>query len=77
MKAIQVMFDEELLARLDADEEVKDKGRSAVLRRAATAYLEQRRRAVITGKYQEAYAGQEALGADFDGWEEEGEWPSE
>ena len=39
MKAIQVMFDEDLLAQLDADEDVKKKGRSAVLREAATAYL--------------------------------------
>ena len=44
MKAIQVMFDEDLLARLDADEGVKEKGRSAVLREATAAYLERRRR---------------------------------
>ena len=31
MKAIQVMFDETLLARLDASEEVRREGRSAVL----------------------------------------------
>ena len=40
MKAIQVMFDETLLKRLDADAEVRKVGRSAVLRRAA-AYLSQ------------------------------------
>ncbi len=77
MKAIQVMFDEDLLAQLDADEDVKKKGRSAVLREAAAAYLERRRRALIADGYQSAYAGQEGIGAEFEGWEEEGEWPSE
>ncbi len=77
MKAIQVMFDEDLLARLDADEVVKEKGRSAVLREAAAAYLERRRRALIADGYKSAYPGQEGLGADLEGWEEEGEWPSE
>ncbi|MEX0878709.1 MAG: hypothetical protein WEF99_07715 [Thermoanaerobaculia bacterium] len=43
MKAIQVLFDEPLLRRLDADEEVRKLGRSAVLRRAATEYLRKRR----------------------------------
>jgi hypothetical protein len=33
MKAIQVMFDKDMLARLDADEAVQREGRSAVLRR--------------------------------------------
>jgi metal-responsive CopG/Arc/MetJ family transcriptional regulator len=77
MKAIQVMFDEDLLAQLDADEEVKEKGRSAVLRRATAAYLERRRRALIADGYKNAYAGQEGVGEDFEGWEEVGEWPSE
>jgi hypothetical protein len=39
MKPIRVLFDEPLLERLDAHEEVKALGRSAVLRRAAAAYL--------------------------------------
>jgi metal-responsive CopG/Arc/MetJ family transcriptional regulator len=44
MKAIQVMLAEELLARLDASEEVQAEGRSAVLRRAAAEYLDRRRK---------------------------------
>jgi metal-responsive CopG/Arc/MetJ family transcriptional regulator len=34
------MLDEELVARLDASEEVKAEGRSAVLRRAVAEYLD-------------------------------------
>jgi metal-responsive CopG/Arc/MetJ family transcriptional regulator len=77
MKPIQVMFDEDLLAELDADEDVRARGRSAVLREAAAAYLERRRRAVIAGEYENAYAGREGLEEELEGWETEGEWPSE
>lgn len=72
MKPIQVMFDETLLARLDADEEVRRDGRSAVLRRAVAAYLRLKRSRRIAEAYERAYAG--ALD-DFDGWEREGQWP--
>jgi metal-responsive CopG/Arc/MetJ family transcriptional regulator len=47
MKAIQVTLDEEFLAKLDADEEVRCDGRSAVLRRAAEQYLRRRRHRAI------------------------------
>ena len=39
MKAMQMTIDEQLLARLDADDEVRRDGRSAVIRRAIDAYL--------------------------------------
>ena len=39
MKSIQVTFDEALLERLDAHPAVRERGRSAVLREAAAAYL--------------------------------------
>ena len=39
MKPIQVTFDEALLERLDAHPAVRERGRSAVLREAAAAYL--------------------------------------
>jgi predicted transcriptional regulator len=76
MKAIQVMLDEELVARLDASEEVKTEGRSAVLRRAAAEYLDRRRRDAIADQYRKAYAGG-ALGNEFEGWEDQGSWPEE
>jgi len=75
MKAIQVMFDEELVARLDASEEVRAEGRSAVLRRAAAEYLDRRRREAITEQYRKAYAGGVGLGDEFEGWEDQGSWP--
>lgn len=75
MKAIQVTMDERLLARLDADEEVRRDGRSAVLRRAAEAYLRQRRSKAIADAYARAYATTRGLGQEFAGWEGEGEWP--
>jgi metal-responsive CopG/Arc/MetJ family transcriptional regulator len=75
MKAIQVMFDERLLARLDATDEVQKEGRSAVLRRATADYLRRRRRFTIAESYRQAYGADKGLGDDFLGWEEQGEWP--
>jgi metal-responsive CopG/Arc/MetJ family transcriptional regulator len=75
MKPIQVMFDERLLARLDADGEVKALGRSAVLRRAAAEYLGRRRAKRTADAYRRAYAKQDAVGSELRGWAEEGAWP--
>ena len=77
MKAIQVMLDEELLSRLDASEEVQAEGRSAVLRRAAAEYLARRRKEATAAQYRQAYAGVAGLGAEFEGWEDQGSWPPE
>lgn len=75
MKAVQVMMDEGLLEALDATEEVRRDGRSAVLRRAATDYLSRLRNQEIRERYRRAYAGENDLGAEYAGWEEEGTWP--
>ena len=75
MKAIQITLDETLLARLDADEEVRRDGRSAVLRRAAEEYLRKRRRRAIAKQYAKAYSASQGLGPEFSGWEDEGAWP--
>jgi metal-responsive CopG/Arc/MetJ family transcriptional regulator len=77
MKPIQVMFDERLLAQLDATEEVKQRGRSAVLRRAVEDYLRRRRRWTIAERYRQAYGCDAGLGEEYSGWEEQGEWPAE
>jgi metal-responsive CopG/Arc/MetJ family transcriptional regulator len=78
MKAIQIMFDEGLLAELDETVEVREKGRSAVLRQITSDFLRQRREQEIDAQYERAYAGvEEPLGRDFEGWEEEGVWPPE
>jgi len=75
MKPVQVMFDERLLARLDATEEVCRDGRSAVLRRATEEYLRRRRRGEIDEAYRRAYADEPGLGDEFAGWADEGAWP--
>jgi metal-responsive CopG/Arc/MetJ family transcriptional regulator len=75
MKAIQITLDDALLARLDADEEVRRDGRSAVLRRAADEYLRKRRKRAIANQYAKAYGSSPHLGGEFSGWEDEGTWP--
>jgi len=77
MKAIQVVLDEDLLAKLDASEEVKAEGRSAVLRRAAAEYLARRRREEIADQYRKAYSGSPGLGEEYQGWEDQGSWSQE
>jgi metal-responsive CopG/Arc/MetJ family transcriptional regulator len=76
MKPIQLLIDEPLLRRLDADEEVKQVGRSEVLRRAAAAYLRRSRARRIAEAYQKAYGRGGGLGHDWAGWENEGVWPA-
>ena len=75
MKAIQITLDDDLLARLDADDEVRRDGRSAVLRRAADEYLRRRRKQAIADQYATAYGADPGLGAEFTDWEDEGVWP--
>lgn len=77
VKSIQITMDEALLARLDRDDEVKRDGRSAVLRRAADLYLRQRNARDVAAAYRRAYGDRENLGAEFEGWEEQGAWPAE
>ena len=77
MRPIQITMDEKLLEALDADPEVRKDGRSAVIRRATFDYLSRSRRRAIAEQYERAYGTGTALGSDFDGWEGEGQWPSE
>jgi metal-responsive CopG/Arc/MetJ family transcriptional regulator len=78
MKTIQVLMDEHLLAELDGTAEVREKGRSAVLRQLASDFLLRRREQEIDAQYERAYAGvEDPLGKEFAGWEEEGTWPPE
>ncbi len=77
MKAVQVTLDDRLLAELDADEEVRRVGRSAVLRRIAAEYLQRRRQETIDRQYRQAYRGGRTVREELEGWEDEGVWPSE
>jgi len=76
MKAIQIMFDEDLLAQLDETADVREKGRSAVFRQLASDFLRRRREREIDAQYDRAYAGDaDPLGQGFEGWEDEGYQP--
>jgi len=70
-------MDERLLRELDATEEVRKVGRSAVLRCALEAYLRRRRQASIAEAYRQAYGTDGGLGTEWAGWEEQGVWPVE
>ena len=74
MKAIQITIDESLLARLDADPEVRSAGRSAVFRRAVEAYLQQQRARGVKEAYRRAY-GVGTPDKELEGWGGEGVWP--
>jgi metal-responsive CopG/Arc/MetJ family transcriptional regulator len=74
MKAIQITVDQRWLARLDADPEVQEAGRSAVFRRAVDAYLRQRRKERIAEAYRRGYARGSKVEKEFEGWTEEGAW---
>lgn len=75
MKHVQLLIDEPLLERLDADPEVRRLGRSEVLRRAAIEYLKRKRSKAIRDDYRRAYGRETGLGEDFSGWERQGTWP--
>lgn len=75
MKSVQVLFDETLLERLDAHEDVQKLGRSAVLRRAAAEYLRRHRARATAEGYRRAYGKFKGLGQEYRGWPEEGSWP--
>ena len=75
MKPIQVTFDEALLERLDAHPAVRERGRSAVLREAAAAYLARKDAEDIAIRYRAGYRPADGLEAELEGWAEEGVWP--
>ena len=77
MKAVQVTFDEALLERLDRDPAVRERGRSAVLREAAAAYLVRKEADVISDRYRAGYGDRVELEAELDGWAGEGAWPQD
>lgn len=77
MKAVQVTIDEDLLRRIDALEEVKKKGRSALIRRLAEAYLQHRRNQQIRVAYQRGYGAHPVGELEFDSDPEHLAWPDD
>ena len=75
MRAIQITVDDQLLARLDRDPEVKRLGRSAVFRKAVEAYLRQGRKRAASDAYRHAYGSGRQRDDELQGWSEEAVWP--
>jgi len=77
MKAIQITFDEALLARLDRHPTVRERGRSAVLREAAAEYLKRQDAEDIARQYRAGYHDTADLDDELEGWTAEGVWPGD
>ncbi|MDJ0816162.1 MAG: ribbon-helix-helix domain-containing protein [Desulfobacterales bacterium] len=75
MKNIQVTIDPDLLSQIDNDEESKQNGRSAFLRKAVRFYLEQKRLKSIAEKYRHGYSQGLVSDNDLSHWEDEQVWP--
>ena len=56
-RPVQISMDAELLRRIDADPEVRERGRSAFVRSAVETYLRARRRQEIDAQIAAAYDG--------------------
>ena len=56
-KPVQVSIDLELLRRIDADPETREKGRSVFIRSAVSSYLRAKRRREIDEAIGAAYSG--------------------
>jgi metal-responsive CopG/Arc/MetJ family transcriptional regulator len=77
MKAIQFTLDEALLRRVDADPEVKEKGRSAFLRNAIDEYLKRRRERSIRDAYRRGYRSRPVRAGEFEMSDRALAWPDE
>ena len=59
-RPVQISLDSELLSQIDADPEVRERGRSAFIRSAVELYLKAKQRREIETRLAQAYAGQAA-----------------
>ncbi|HEX5420251.1 MAG TPA: ribbon-helix-helix domain-containing protein [Gammaproteobacteria bacterium] len=58
VKPVQISLDTELLRRIDADPEAREKGRSALVRNAVALYLAAKERCEIDARIARAYEGE-------------------
>ncbi len=79
MKAVQINFSKDLLARLDADEVVRELGRSEVVRRIAEAWLRRRESQKIDEEMIRGYGPDfPPIEEELEGWvEAAAPWPDE
>jgi metal-responsive CopG/Arc/MetJ family transcriptional regulator len=75
-KPVQISVDLELLRRIDADPETREKGRSAFVRSAVSSYLAAKRRKAIDSAIGAAYADvADAMEAEVSDLLEAQAWP--
>jgi len=77
MKAIQISLDEGLLARIEATQEARDRGRSYFLRQAAEAYLRHLEQEEIRRGYEAGYDDPDRVAEEAAWPESEQAWPRE
>jgi metal-responsive CopG/Arc/MetJ family transcriptional regulator len=77
-RSVQISLDEKLLAAVDRDPETRRLGRSAVIRRALSLYLELKRRREVDQSYHRAYAGRaDEVWEEFSDLLRSQSWPNE
>jgi metal-responsive CopG/Arc/MetJ family transcriptional regulator len=75
-KPVQVSIDLELLRRIDADPETREKGRSAFVRSAVSSYLDAKRRREIDAAIRAAYgSAADDMQAEVTGLKDAQSWP--
>ncbi len=77
-KVVQVSIDLNLLQRIDADIETREKGQSAFIRSAVSSYLREKRRREVDSAIGAAYVGAaDAMAADVWGLLDARAWPDD
>jgi metal-responsive CopG/Arc/MetJ family transcriptional regulator len=77
-KPVQVSIDLDLLRRIDADPEAREKGRSAFVRSAVSSYLAAKQRREIDAAIRAAYGGAaDAMEAEVTDMMDAQAWPRE
>jgi predicted transcriptional regulator len=70
VKVVKILLSEDLVTEFDETAEVRERGRSAVLRQLVGDFLRQRRERELDTQYERAYKqGDSPLGEEFEGWE--------
>ena len=78
MKTIRVEFDEAVLERFDRHPDVLERGRSAVLQEAASAYLMGAdNHHDVAERYRAGYLSAPAIDAELGGWADQAVWPED
>ena len=78
MKTIRVEFDEAVLERFDRHPEVLERGRSAVLQEAASAYLMGADNDNnVAERYRAGYLSAPAIDDELEGWANQAVWPKD